>query len=371
MAALVFYEENDPACYTAALYDETELRWQETVKKDSLVRWLAEAYKSKRLKRQDSLICVLPETLLVRALLALPPQLRSAQKRGMAASHLTPRLQERPAALTLFAVAGTGLTACAGISSQDLAQVQQRFGRYAPRLAFAGAGDLWLAGAAALADGYYLLQAPLWTAVAAVAGGRLIDARAANGVSGLALHQSLLEAHQALGWQPADGTLRPLPLPAAPALDLARLQMASFRAGRVVGGWQGDKGLAALLLACVVVPGLLLLALSLRPVEEPVPAEPVAQNDVQRSEYSSLLTEAYRVKSERITLSGQEAGEGVLALNGRCDEALDLADYMRQLAAVEPALDPLLLEMTRETEEEDGYHYEFVIQIGQEGGAAS
>ena len=43
---------------------------------------------------------------------------------------------------------------------------------------------------------------------------------------------------------------------------------------------------------------------------------------------------------------------------------------MRALAEVEPDLHPLLLEMTRTSEDEQTF-YEFVVQISLEGGDAS
>lgn len=132
-----------------------------------------------------------------------------------------------------------------------------------------------------------------------------------------------------------------------------------------------DRPLAALLLLCVLLPGVLLIGLTLRPAEiDDAPQQAQPQNVVERSTYGVLLTEAYAVKDERITLLGQDAVDDTLALNGRCAEALDLAAYMRALAEVEPDLHPLLLEMTRTSEDEQTF-YEFVVQISLEGGDAS
>ena len=367
MGTVLFYEESDPETLTVAAYDAGERRWQAVAQKASLALWLRQAHEEGRLSRQDAFFCVLAESQLVRALIALPAGLRPSQQRGMAASHLIPRLGEKPAAIHLVSLAGTSLTSVTALSAETLAQVTATFGRYASRLQFVGAADLWLARQAVLPDGYYILQGQLWTAVVATSGGRVIDGRAGTGESALVMHQALREAHQDVDWQPTQPTAQSLP-PGEGAPDVSRLALAAFRAPVVGDGWRGDKTMAALFLGCVVVPGLLALALMFWPQAE-APSEDAqleTASEVRRSSYSTLLSQAYSVKSERITLLSQDAGEGVLALSGRCAETLDLADYMKSLAAAGPQLQPLLLELTR-VGEEDGYHYEFVLQIGEGG----
>lgn len=75
-----------------------------------------------------------------------------------------------------------------------------------------------------------------------------------------------------------------------------------------------DRPLVALFLLCVLLPGVLLIGLALRPAEiDDAPQQAQPQNVVERSTYGVLLTEAYAVKDERITLLGQDAVDDTLA----------------------------------------------------------
>lgn len=271
---VVFYEDNEQ--FVVRALDGVEQRWREEVKKQHLNIWLKQAADARRLRRQDTLLLVAPETALVRRIIMLPSQTKPTQQRAMAANALTAELKEKPAALTVQMLDAEGRCAVCGCMEKKLRSLTAPFGRFARRLSIVGAADLAAAQLPDLADGWYQLSAVLWNAIVAVQNGRVIDA--------------------------------------------------------------------------------------------PQQAQP--QNVVERSTYGVLLTEAYAVKDERITLLGQDAVDDTLALSGRCAEALDLAAYMRALAEVEPDLHPLLLEMTRTSEDEQTF-YEFVVQISLEGGDAS
>lgn len=337
-----------------------EVLWQQTVAKAELAIWLKQAFDSGRLHKDAALFVVMAETKMVRRLLTLPPHTHANVERAMAASALTPVLGERPAALSVRAL-GDGRFALAGCTKAVLEAALAPFGRLRRRLHLITQADLCVAAQPALADGYYLEQARLWTAVYWLEGGCLADGRASAGIGAYELAQTLYEAHD--GALPPPQTPNLLEEPAVPADAAALLPLALTPLAKTTD-LRRDKPLLALFVLCVLLPGLLWAGLALRPegVSEPASEATSSLPSVQRSAYSTLLAQAYAAKSERITLSTQEGGEDVLALSGSCAEPLDLADYMRRLAAGEPAVQPLLLEMTRQLEN-DRYSYTFTVQI--------
>ena len=368
---VVFYEDNEQ--FVVRALEGVEQRWQEEVKKQHLNIWLKQAADARRLRRQDTLLLVAPETALVRRSIMLPSQTKPTQQRAMAASALTAELKERPAALAVQMLDAEGRCAVCGCMEKKLRSLAAPFGRFARRLRIVGAADLAAAQLPDLTDGWYQLSAVLWNAIVAVQNGRVIDARADNSVDALTLKKNLSAAHHELGlMEPASMSV--LRLETTQECDSVRLLACALRPlhAQTAVSLREDRPLAALLLLCVLLPGALLIGLSLRPAEEidDAPQQTQPQNVVERSTYGVLLTEAYAVKDERITLLGQDAVDNTLALSGRCAEALDLAAYMRALAEVEPDLHPLLLEMTRTSEDEQTF-YEFVVQISLEGGNAS
>lgn len=341
---VVFYEDNEQ--FVVRALDGVEQRWREEVKKQHLNIWLKQAADARRLRRQDTLLLVAPETALVRRIIMLPSQTKPTQQRAMAANALTAELKEQPAALAVQMLDAEGRCAVCGCMEKKQRSLTAPFGRFARRLRIVGAADFAAAQLPDLADGWYQLSAVLWNAIVAVQNGRVIDARADNSVDALTLKKNLSAAHHELG------------LAEPTSMSVLRLETT-----------QGCDSVR--LLACALLPGALLIGLALRPAEiDDAPQQAQPQNVVERSTYGVLLTEAYAVKDERITLLGQDAVDDTLALNGRCAEALDLAAYMRALAEVEPDLHPLLLEMTRTSEDEQTF-YEFVVQISLEGGDAS
>lgn len=367
MIVCVFEEDEH---YELEALEGAQRLWHERVGRTALELWLKQAYEGGRLQRQQAIFLVLPEPLLVRRLLSLPEVSKAYQRRGMAANALLPVLNERPAALCVVPGAGASGCSVCGCKKSVLTQHLAAFGRYRRRVKVIGAADYRAAQQSALADGCYTLQEAMWTAVVAVQNGRVVDGRAEYGGSSFGLWQELAEAHR-------DETLfsaQPQPLPvqaeAVPEEAALRLAALSSLALEAPPSLTKDRVLAALLIGCVLLPGLLLLAGMLRPAATEETQTETTVAAVARSDYHTLLTQAYAVKSERITLLNHEAGDNTLAINGRCSEALDLADYMRQLAAAEPALHPLLLEMTRKSED-NAHHYEFTVQISLEGSGAS
>lgn len=330
---VVFYEDNEQ--FVVRALDGVEQRWREEVKKQHLNIWLKQAADARRLRRQDTLLLVAPETALVRRIIMLPSQTKPTRQRAMAANALTAELKEQPAALAVQMLDAEGRCAVCGCMEKKLRSLTAPFGRFARRLRIVGAADFAAAQLPDLADGWYQLSAVLWNAIVAVQNGRVIDARADNSVDALTLKKNLSAAHHELGLaEPTSMSV--LRLETTQECDSVRLLACALRPlyAQTAVSLREDRPLAALLLLCV------------------------------------LLTEAYAVKDERITLLGQDAVDDTLALSGRCAEALDLAAYMRALAEVEPDLHPLLLEMTRTSEDEQTF-YEFVVQISLEGGDAS
>lgn len=61
---VVFYEDNEQ--FVVRALDGVEQRWREEVKKQHLNIWLKQAADARRLRRQDTLLLVAPETALVR-----------------------------------------------------------------------------------------------------------------------------------------------------------------------------------------------------------------------------------------------------------------------------------------------------------------
>lgn len=367
---VVFYEDNEQ--FVVRALDGVEQRWQEEVKKQHLNIWLKQAADARRLRRQDTLLLVAPETALVRRIIMLPSQTKPTQQRAMAANALTAELKEQPAALAVQMLDAEGRCAVCGCMEKKQRSLTAPFGRFARRLRIVGAADLAAAQLPDLADGWYQFSAVLWNAIIAVQNGRVIDARADNSVDALTLKKNLSAAHHELGLaEPTSMSV--LRLEMTQECDSVRLLACALRPlhAQTAVSLREDRPLAALLLLCVLLPGVLLIGLALRPAEiDDAPQQAQPQNVVERSTYGVLLTEAYAVKDERITLLGQDAIDDTLALSGRCAEALDLAAYMRALAEVEPDLHPLLLEMTRTSEDEQTF-YEFVVQISLEGGDAS
>lgn len=367
---VIFCEDNDQ--FTVIARDGERQCWQEMVKKRSLSIWLKQASDAGRLRRQDTLLLIVPETALVRRVLTLPVQAKAAQQRAMAVSALTAELHERPAAMAFRMLDAEGRCAVCGCREERLRVLTAPFGQWARRLRIVGAADLAVAQLRPPTDGGYQFSAVLWTAVVAVQDGRIIDGRADNSAVAFGLEQELRAAHRELGLAEPE-EVKHLPFEIKAECDSAGLLSCALRPLRsaALSSLQGDRSMLALLLLCVALPGVLLLGLSLRPAEtDDASQQAQPQNVVQRSTYGTLLTEAYAAKDERITLLAQDASDDTLALSGRCAEALDLAAYMRALAEVEPSLHPLLLEMTR-TSEEDQTFYEFVVQISLEGGEYS
>lgn len=360
---IVCFTEHGGQYYVEAIEGSQRL-WHEHIHKTMVASWLQQAFATRRLTARQTLLMVVPEMLLVRRFFRLPQAANGRQLRAMAANALLPILTVRPMALAVTSMAGG--TALCGCTKSNLADVLAPFGRYQRRLHLIGAADYAAAQVSSLADGYYSMQEAAETTVVAVSKGRIADGRSAYGETSFGLWQELLAAHHELLALPE--SLHPWPasesaVPAEAALLAAVLTPAAV----VRPDFWKDKAFVALLAGCVVLPGLLLIGGLLRPAEVADTEEAVTTAAIERSEYHTLLTQAYAVKSERITLLNQEASENALALSGRCSEALDLADYMRQLSAVEPSLHPLLLEMTR-TRSEDVSYYDFVVQISLQGG---
>lgn len=360
----------DSEQYVLEALEGTQRLWREAVERTALELWLKQAYDGGRLQRQQALFLVLPEPLLVRRVLPLPAASKAYQLRGMAANALLPLLNERAAALRV--VPGADASGCivCGCKKSVLTQHLAAFGRYRRKVKVVGAADYRAAQQPDLADGCYTLQEAVWTAVVAVQHGRIVDGRAEYGGSSFGLWQELAEAHREealFSAQPQPLPVQPEAVPEEAALRLAALSSLALEAPPSL---TKDRVLAALLVGCVLLPGLLLLASALGPAETDETQAETAVAAVARSDYHTLLTQAYAVKSERITLLNHEASDNTLAINGRCSEALDLANYMRQLAAAEPSLHPLLLEMTRKSED-NAHHYEFTVQISLEGSGPS
>lgn len=365
MQAVIFQEGAEQGACLVSASAGGEVLWQETLAKAELAVWLKQTFDSGRLAKDAALFVVVAETKMVRRVITLPPHTNVSAERAMAAHALLPVLGEEPAALSLRPL-GDGRFVLAGCTKAVLAAALAPFGRYKRRLRLITQADLSVAAQPTLADGYYLEQALLWTAVFWVENGRLADGRASVGTSAYELAQSLYDASD--GTLPPPQSLNLLPEAAVPAEAAALLPVALMPLAKTPN-LRRDRPLLTLLVLCVFVPSLLLASLALRSEtasEQELAATETSLPSVQRSAYSTLLAQAHAAKSERITLLAQEGGEDVLALSGRCAEPLDLAAYMRSLAANEPTVHPLLLEMTRQLEN-DRYYYTFTVQISLAG----
>ena len=253
---VVFSEENQRI--TATALDGAEQRWQEQVEKAQLATWLKQAADAGRLRRQDALLAVVPETQLTRRIFALPPQAKPAQRRAMAVHALTAVMQERPAALALQQLDAAGHCAVCACKEETLRTLRAPFANYARRLRFVGAADVALARGGPCDDGWYQLTALLWTAVIAVQDGRVVAGHADNSSAAFALEQALREEYRALDLAQPDkvGLLTP---DTTAGCDGARLLPCALQPLRAAGlSLREDRTLAALLLLCLVLPGALL-----------------------------------------------------------------------------------------------------------------
>ena len=218
-----------------------------------------------------------------------------------------------------------------------------------------------------LEDGMHSIEAPLWSAVFAIKNNLVVYGAAAEGRVLTTLQMRVFEETQELG---ISSSCTPIDRENGAALNQGRLAAGTFNKTRYAyaGRARTDRTLLALLLGCVVLPGLLWIGLQMRPM-------PVETNQeegttipavVTKSQYSTLMEGAYQAKSERITILSQEASADALAVHGRCSEVLDLADYMRNLHEADTSLHPLLLDLAKKSEK-DRYYYEFVVEISLEG----
>ena len=195
------------AQYQIEAIAENQRLWCERIDKTALRQWLSQACASGRLKRQQTLMVVVPETWLVRRFLKLPQAANQRQLRSMAAHALLPVLGERPSWMAVTPLSeGTALCGC---KQETVADFLMAFGSLRRQVRLIGAADYAVAQHTALADGYYSLQDPLCTTVAAVRDGRIIDARAEYGGQPFGLLQSLLAAHRDLLSLPEN--VQPLP----------------------------------------------------------------------------------------------------------------------------------------------------------------
>lgn len=372
MQTIIFYEDLDPSQMVVTAFDAGKMMWRETVLKQSLEAWLKEAVKSARLKKEATLFAVLPETVVGRQLLHLPRQSRVSERRAMAENALMLTFNERAALLHTVPCgeqsAGQEIWAVSGVSSAVYHTWQDMFGRFAVRVKWLSAIECILTFLEEpLEDGLYSLEAPLWTAVFAIKNGVVIDGGATEDRDFTTLQMTLIEEIKGVDIRLSCTVL---PLPSGGSLHEGQMAERIFKKTRHAHSKAGnhDRLFWALFLGCVVVPGVLWLGLQARPTPvDPTTEEGAAINTtVTKSHYSTLIEGAYQAKSARITILSQEASEDALAIHGRCNEVLDLADYMRHLDESTTSLHPLLLDFAKKTEK-DRYYYEFVVEISLEG----
>lgn len=373
MATILFYEGADPAKCVVAAYDQSGCAWREEIAKKGLALWLKERLGAGAVAKEDEWVVLLAEGAVTRIMVSVPSILKARERQSMAENALTAAMGQTPGAMRLTPMgqgeAGEDLWLAAGILKEAIETWEPLFGAFGRHVQWAGAADGRLAFARMpLADGYYLLEAPLWTAVLAIESGAIIASAAAQGRDANALHYELLDR---LKGRPLPPVLQPWgPKDIAP-LDVVRLRAVTCKkiAKGGLPAFSGDKTFLVLLVGCVVLPGLLWLGAALRPPAPPEEnGETASVAAVSRTNYSTLIAQAYNAKSERIVLLNHEAADGALAVCGRAGEALDVADYMRRLSDADIDCHPLLLDMTKKTEKER-YYYEFVVRISSEGGA--
>lgn len=372
MATVVISEENEGLMLILSSYNEGTLAWRETIKPEALSTKLAGLQKKKKMSQRDKLVWAVPEREGVRRLMVLPPCKNKKDLTGMAKSKLTLELQEVPAVVSVFPVGEGGANdvyAALAYKNESLSHRLKLARNFALRLRFVTSGDYRLADTSVNDDGYYMLEDDGEPCALAVIGGRVLDARTGNFAQ-----TALKDAHNEVANFYLSPSVGALPNTMPSSLNDAKLLSWSVR-GKVVGKGSkkaSDKKLLALLALCVVLPACLLLSggLGEKEVAE-VPSMVSSEEAITapKSDYSTLMNQAYEQKSERVTLLGQTAADGALSISGRADEVLDVADYTKKLAAVTPSLHPVLTEI-KKVEEEKRYHYEFVIQISLEGGSA-
>ncbi|MDO4281088.1 MAG: hypothetical protein Q4C56_05605 [Peptococcaceae bacterium] len=354
---------SEGASVTIIAYEAGEKRWEEACPRAGLRDWLRTATASGRLAAEAERYWVLPETQLWRTLLASDKGQRW-QRRGIAKSQLA-LLADGPVALLSFASPENGVATAVGVAPATLSALQNLLGAEARRFRLIGAGDLRLTQGAAV-TGYVTLREGLANVVFAVKDGRILASAHGQHTATETLRRQLLLRTPDLAERIGSDAVISLQPDANAVPSAARLQACALPLSAPVGR-SISKGMLALLVVAVVLPGCL-LATGWSPhtaEETPVAAEGATQvpaPTVARSDYGSLIDAAYAAKTSRLTLLSHDAADGALAISGRCQEPLDLAAYMKALAEAKPALHPLLLDLT-EQQEEDKTHYTFTVQI--------
>lgn len=369
MQAILFYEETDPTQLSVAAYEEGVFKWREKVAKNGLDAWLKRHLKEGKIAKGATWIAMLSELSVARRLLLIPTSLGRRERLAMADNALTLALGSRPVLIQMQVIQvqddGQTLWRIVGAEGAVIDKWQGHFGVFAGRLQWMAAAD-YLAVVRPVSDGYYSIEAPLWRAVVAVVEGVVIGGRATQDVDLTTLHMTILEETGQFLLSPY---LQPWHVDAVKGRFDLELQ-AWFFQKKPLRKWaaaKGERPFLALSVLCVVLPGLLWLAAQGRTTTMDTQATDTPHADVvTRTSYSTLVSQAYAQKGERIVLLTQEAADGALAIHGRCNEALDLAAYMRALEKTEMALHPLLLDLSKKTDKER-YYYEFVVQISLEG----
>ena len=372
MQTIIFYEDLDPTRMAVVAFDESRFLWRENVLKQNLETWLKEVFKSGRIEKAAAFFAVLPETAVGRCMIQVPAQGRPRERRAMAENALMIVLNERAALLRTvpYEKGQTGQEewAVSGVKKSVYQSWQGYFGSLSRRIRWLSAVDCMLAfSEVPLEDGMHSIEAPLWSAVFAIKNNLVVYGAAAEGRVLTTLQMRVFEETQELG---ISSSCTPIDRENGAAFNQGRLAACTFNKTRYAyaGRARTDRTFLALLLGCVVLPGLLWIGLQMRPM-------PVETNQeegttipavVIKSQYSTLMEGAYQAKSERITILSQEASANALAVHGRCSEVLDLADYMRNLHEADTSLHPLLLDLAKKSEK-DRYYYEFVVEISLEG----
>ena len=371
MQTILFYEERDPTQVAVASFDAEKPAWRETVLKQNVEAWLKENIKNARIDKRAKLLVVLPETVVRRCRPSVPLQGKAHERRAMAENALMIALNEQAALLRTVPyeknTSGQETQAVSGVAKSTFQAWQAVFGSFGGRVQWVSAIECALAFCdAPVNDGIYNLEAPLWTAVFAIKNGVVLNSAATEGRDFTTLLLTVFEATKDVGLAPTCTTLY---MPNEATLHEGMLTESTLKKTRHarMKVAKTNRPLMALLLGCVILPGLLWLALQAHPVPlEETTEEEAMRTVVTKSHYSTLIEGAYQAKSERITILSQEASEGALAIHGRCSEVLDLADYMRRLDEAEAALHPLLLDLAKKTAD-DRYYYEFVVEISLDG----
>lgn len=337
-----------------------------------LFSWL-KAQENQDIKKDTIFLVVLPESILRRICVSLPTGVSKDQQADMLQAYLYETFHEKMGLYKWHEIGeGSGLWSVCACSRTNLDNIAAVLKKYRRRYQFISQGD-WILHqqADAIEDGYWGIEDSSSHYLLAIQEQRVVDVKYSALHSIQQLYEEIVLTHHRNHLQ---------------IKHAHQWQLLHFSEGYPNKQWQAevfsqienkkflqDKKFLTLALCCVVFPLLMLMGLhgyeaqtmSQQHVKEV--QEKSTTSNVVRSQYSVLLEGAYRVATPRIILQKHEASEGALLVNGRCQEPLDVAAYMKNLTEGQENITPVLIDLTKKVEKENTFYYEFTLHLSQTG----